>query len=266
MRFYGRITLCGEYLMHGNNSGCIFKSKLFLQDGFLKLNENNYRRELDSTIQLLQNDKFSLEKNLYGTLPLGYGYAGSTILSCLKLADIDDIRKNWEVISRVDTTLHGFSPSGLDYHWILNQEQGFYSKNHGWKRINFTLPDYMIVIFPKEKKANLESIQKKMILAKNFLLPINDDILTYISKHGSIPHSELYEYACKLSSAGVYSTLVEKVIDKLLSEGITAKGIGGLYDKAVLITRGYANFEMESIENFISMAGGRIVEKSINVA
>lgn len=53
MRIYGRISIYGEYLMHGDESGLIMPSNLYLEttDG---QEQSEYNKELDNVLKLLK--------------------------------------------------------------------------------------------------------------------------------------------------------------------------------------------------------------------
>lgn len=235
MRIYGRITVYGEYLMHGNIPGLIFPSELFLDTARSGDVVSLYSKEKDSVLPLIMKLGITPKHTLYGNLPLGFGLAGSTTLSLLHLSNLEDQVHKKKIVNEIDREVHGFIPSGLDYESCNRQEWGFYCNASGWQSISPLPITYSLFMFPKEELMDLVEVQKRVFSLKDRLVPLQIELNRTIKEHSRIDLEILREYSEILLKTEVYSLGSSHFISTLLNQGIIAKGIGGLYDKVVLV-------------------------------
>ena len=235
MRIYGRVTIYGEYLMHGNIPGLIMPSNLFMQTSPLSDIDSIYYSHLDSVLKIIKQEGLAQGEMLNGNLPLGYGLAGSTTLSFLHLNKIENLQLKRELIDKIDKKIHGFIPSGLDFESCIHQKWGLFCSHSGWRSIRPLSIDYFLVIFPKEQKMKLNDIQEKILMSRNNLESIQKSLNLIIDNNNLIDLDLLMEYSKILLKTQVYSDSVNEFISYSIKNNWIAKGIGGLYDKAVLV-------------------------------
>ncbi|MDR1202065.1 MAG: hypothetical protein LBL58_10630 [Tannerellaceae bacterium] len=260
MRIYGRITIYGEYLMHSNECGLIMPSNLYLETTEKKDYKSGYNKKLDRVLVLLKEKGIIPKHTLRGNLPLGYGLAGSTVLGFLHLSHFFNNTSKRNIINEIDTKIHGFTPSGLDFESCIHQQWGLFCSKFGWESQQTPSIDYSLIIFPKEQKMKLSKIQERVLSAKNLLAPIQKELNRIVKTHNVINLDLLMEYSQILSSIGVYSEVVNNFIYQSLENGFITKSIGGLYDKAVIIIFDNSNRENYSfIEKLVSLSSGKIL-------
>jgi len=263
MKLNGRITIYGEYLMHEDREGLIMPSSLFLQTESKGDNKSNYRKESDKVLSLVKDYNINPCLTINGNLPLGYGFAGSTILGFLHLSHLkNDIRKE-KLIFDIDKKIHGFTPSGLDFNSCYYQGWGLYSNKSGWNPIN-QIPDikYYTIILPKEKKIPLETIQKRILSKEVLLSEIQLELNKKVVNSSFLDLKLLKKYSEILLSLDVYTKASTKFISNMLDYGFTSKCIGGLYNKAIIIIKKeFSNKDKSFIHNMVSSLNGKIVSK-----
>ena len=261
MKVYGRITIYGEYLMHNSEQGLIMPSNLYLETTDKKDYKSEYNKELDKVLVLLKGKGIIPSHTLKGNLPLGYGLAGSTVLSFLHLNHLENITTKKSIINEIDTEMHGFTPSGLDFASCVNQQWGLFCSEFGWRELQSPPPiDYSLIIFPKEQKMPFNKIQKKILSVKKLLEPIQKELNEIVKCNNIINLELLMEYSQILSSIGVYSEVVNDFIHHSLKSGFITKGIGCLYDKAVIVIYDSNNRDNYSfIEKLVSLLSGKII-------
>jgi len=259
MKIYGRITIYGEYLMHDNEQGLIMPSNLYLETTDNKDYKSEYNKELDKVLISLKDKGIIPSHTLKGNLPLGYGLAGSTILGFLHLSHIENIIIKKNIINEIDTKMHGFTPSGLDFESCVHQQWGLFCSKYGWKSQAPSLIDYSIIIFPKEQKMPLNKIQERVLSERRLLVPIQKELNEIVKRHNIVNLELLMEYAKILSSIGVYSEVANEFVDNVLKQGYIAKGIGGLYDKAVIVIHNRNKENNSDIESLELPTLGRVV-------
>lgn len=237
MRIFGRITIYGEYLMHTITHGLITKSTLYLaneQEKSFPIHQS-YDIRKDKVADFLRKKSYTYDRIIRGNLPLGYGFSSSTILLYLNLSKKIDESTLRKLIMQADHEIHGFPPSGLDIEFCFQQSTGLFGKNE-WIDTQINNFYHSIIIFPKCCNKTLPEIQFNIL--NNNLKPLSklaEDLNSHIINHNKLNYQSLLEYSKILLNSNVYNGLVESFISTMLQNRIIAKGIGGLYDKAVLI-------------------------------
>ena len=259
MRIYGRITVYGEYLMHGDIPGLIIPSELFLDTVSSGDVVSLYSKEKDSVLPLIIKSGITPNHTLYGNLPLGYGMAGSTTLSLLHLSDLEDQDYKKKIVNEIDKEVHGFIPSGLDFESCIRQEWGLYCNASGWQSISPLPISYSLFKFPKEKRMDLVEVQNRVLSVKDRLEPLQVELNRTIEERDIIDLDLLREYSRVLLEAGVYSQSSSSFISTLLNQGVIAKGIGGLYDKVVLVIHSWDEVNHGELTELASKYSGTMI-------
>ena len=235
MRLYGRLTLFGEYLMHDIGEGLVVPSRRVLGDESEERMRPHadYVPERDATRSTLARLGVSIERPVVrGDLPLGAGLAGSTLLGRILLRDLPEDRVR-NLLMEADRLIHGFPPSGMDLEFALRQEMGLFGPG-GWRDVALSMPDMSLVTFPKEGDVALPEVRSRIMRRGETLGVIAADLADGCLR-GVISYETLLRYARELAAANVYSRMAASFSEDLLAKGIVVKGIGGLYDKAMLI-------------------------------
>lgn len=233
MRYYGRITIYGEYLLHKNLAQClVLKSKMFLESNQLQNIDysNKYCIKKDGVLKHLKENNLNYSNNIFGNLVLGYGFASSTILCFLHLKN--NSSKN--LIKSIDKQINHFTPSDLDFTSIIKQENGLFD-NNSWTNINLSDFYYSVIIIPKERKKSLSEIQQKIKVTEFLQADISSKLTKELLQTDKLNYELFLEYCKILFECKVYSLLAMEITSYLLSLDIATKCIGGLYDKAILI-------------------------------
>ncbi len=235
MKIFGRLTIYGEYLMHSTAYGLIEKSNLYLATGEHDEVQNHPQYDVakDIVARYIEAQKIKVYPGVKGNLPIGYGLASSSVLSFLYLYPLYG-NQIFQMINNIDKSIHGFEPSGLDAGFCCRQENGLY-KDGEWIDVSLTRHNYSLVLFSKEKKMTLSEVQKRVMANSNNLKKIADVMTNLIIKNNHIPYDYLQYYANELSDCDVYSNQVKEYVGYMSSKNIVAKGVGGLYDKAVIV-------------------------------
>lgn len=235
MRLFGRMSIYGEYLT-GVAPGLVAMSDLHLAT-----DEHNdisgckaYDPQKDTVAELLKGLGFATETKFRGNLPLGYGFAGSTILGFLHLRNQLSVEKATQIVTECDELIHGFRPSGLDSMACLHQRSGFYCRGQ-WTDIDVPRFEYTLVLFPKLISRPLVEIKATVASHARFLVPLADHLTNRIMGAAELDYDVLLEYCRVLVNLGVYSPVASAVIKSCLDQKVVAKGIGGLHDKALLV-------------------------------
>ena len=260
MKIHGRIIIYGEYLMRENEQGLIIPSNLYLETTDKKDYKSIYNKELDKVLEILKNKGIISPHTIIGNLPLGYGFAGSTVLSLLHLSHLENTTTKKAIINEIDAEMHGFMPSGIDFESCFRQQWGLFCNKFGWQSLKPFSINYSLIIFPKEGKMPLNIIQKRMLSAKNLLVPIQKELNKIVIRDNIINLELLMRYSQVLSSIGIYSEVANNFINNLLQNGFIAKCTGGLYDKAVIVIYESNNIDdYFFIEKLVSVSSGTIV-------
>jgi len=262
MQVFSRVTVYGEYLMHEDCKGLIIKSPLYLSTQKLNNSTINYKPNLDLvTKSIAKYYHKDIELNeIYGTTPFGYGFASSTMITYLRLSEVLPKERLTKIANQIDEEVHGFEPSGLDIHSCLASGSGFFSRKNGWENIDITIKNYMLITFLKEKKNNLAKIQQKIEDRKERLIQVANKLTDEILLEGILNYNLLYEYSTELLVTDVYSEIVSKFVEKMLSMNLSSKGIGGLYDKAIIVFYRTED-DVLKIEKEAKKMNGKILKK-----
>lgn len=231
-RIQGRFTLYGEFLMHARTWGYVAPVPLYLRSSRAKPSAYDY--EADEVGHLLQRMGFSTQHFLNGNLPFGLGFAASTVLAFLHLRDQASDADHEQIVRVLDWIQHGFMPSGADYAAIRAQSPGFFLQGR-WRPAP---PCPVACVFcslppapkrpPGQTRTIVESIASR-------LQPLADRLTRTLENTGTVTLGDLHDYCLVLSEAGVYSEPQQLLVDAALSRHIAAKGIGGLYNKAMIL-------------------------------
>lgn len=238
MRLWGRITVFGEYLMHEHHEGFIIPSRLCLTDEPSLCGEdfNCYDPERDASLMGLLEMGLTIQaQQIYGDLPCGYGFASSSLLSRLHLSYADTrVGDPQAALDQVDNLIHGFTPSGVDSGFALRQRTGFFYDKSWRDALISSLPSYAVLI-PKEREYSLSHVRAKVLKGAKTLIQLAAAIQLQIAREEPFPYTLLFDYATALWDLRVYSEAAQDFIESALNKGFAAKGIGGLYDKAILL-------------------------------
>lgn len=231
----GRISIYGEYLMHSATRGLALSSRMSLasmdEGDVPRLAE--YRPEADGVARLLMERGFAITPGLKGDLWQGCGLASSTAAARLYLAALG-VPSPREHMIEVDRILHGFQPSGMDIECIMHQHDGLYG-HRVWQNVAVASPPRALVMFEREGRMTLAEVMRRMQGAQSALVPLADELTMSVVRDGALPLDAMRRYAEALLVIGVYSSRVRSFVEWSLGEGIPSKGVGGLYDKAVLV-------------------------------
>ena len=232
----GRLSIYGEYLMPLGTRGLMVPSPFLMatnEHDHIPLHPQ-YSHDRDSVARALQQKRIATRDHFRGDLPLGCGYAGSTVLALLHLQDNTGGDELQDLVHQCDQAIHGFTPSGVDVTSCIRQTPGFYW-NREWETADLRTLQFSLLHFPKEGLRTLPEIQARMLDRPEPLSAIAATLTGGLIETGTLEYEPLLEYARLLLRRGVYSKPAESFIAHLTSEGFVAKGIGGLYDKAVLV-------------------------------
>lgn len=225
----------GEYLMNGVTRGLVLRSRGFLASK----NERcvpevaDYNLERDEVAALLRRWGLPVQPGLRGNLWQGCGLASSTAASRIYLTamGVPDMRP---LMMKVDRVLHGFEPSGLDVECILRQRDGLYG-DKVWQDVEVSTPARTLVSFPKEGLRTLGDILAVLEKATERLARLADAMTARVLSERFLPFAEMVEYAGALAALRIYSSTAQEFVEWSLAAGLAAKGVGGLYDKALLL-------------------------------
>jgi|AntRauTorckE5430_2_1112549.scaffolds.fasta_scaffold03123_4 hypothetical protein len=241
MRVYGRITLFGEYYMHLGIYGLSVKSNLYLEPTYdvTPLCNLNYSKGKDTTLkELCYTKKLStVQYTITGNLPLGYGLAGSTCLSYLHImmsGNKYQSKNLINILSEVDSRVHGFTSSGLDAYAVVKQSSGMYS-NRAWIKTDTSkLKNFLLITLQKQIEHPLSKILRT-VQASSDLKILNVELGKYWIKNNTLDMDMFKKYCNCLNDLGIYTCDAKRIIALFLEKGICAKCIGGLYNKAIVV-------------------------------
>jgi hypothetical protein len=109
--------------MHAHAWGYVCPVPIFLTTA-AGTTTGTYRPYLDGTAALLLRMGFKVGDTISGNLPFGCGFAGSTVLAMLHLADSVKEDDRGQIVHILEWIQHGFPPSGADYLSIRAQRPG----------------------------------------------------------------------------------------------------------------------------------------------
>lgn len=231
-RLQGRFTLYGEYLMHSRTWGYVAPTPMYLEVSSSR--SDGYDHRADQAAHLLQKMGFHTALSVSGDLPFGLGFASSTVLAFLHLRDQASESDHRQIINVLDWMQHGFKPSGVDYAAIQAQSPGFFFDGH-WRPAP---PCHITCVFIALPAAPSRPAGKTRAIVESIaprLQPLGERLTRAIELAGAIALDDLYDYAELLAESGVYSPIQQLIATEALSSGLIAKGIGGLYNKAMIV-------------------------------
>jgi hypothetical protein len=236
MKLHGRITVYGEFLMHGQVAGLTMPSRLFLasppfDDTPLHF---QYSTADDKVADFMRQLGIQPQSEIRGDLPLGQGLASSTVLALLHAGPGRtnlDIRK---LVTQSDHALHGFEPSGVDFEAVTRQRAGLFS-SHGWNSVNLTHIPHSLVFLPPERRLSLPEVRSKLERHAVILGDLARALTDGVTRRQRLDYDKFLRYCEALLQAEVYATPAATLIRNLLERGFAAKAIGGLYDKAIFV-------------------------------
>lgn len=236
MRRCGRITVYGEYLMSSDVRGLIIPTPLYLatHDDAARPLHPEYDPSRDTVARTLLQRGVSVETTIRGDLPFGCGFASSTVLAFLHAGNQLPLRELLMFIQESDRAIHGFVPSGVDAAAVFHQSTGLYSAR-GWEPVPLSPLRYTLLLFPNERASTLAHVQERISDNPSKLIRIAGELTSKVTGRGELDYPLMIEYGLALLGLGVYSSMVDAFVHEMLSRGIVAKGIGGLYDKAVIV-------------------------------
>lgn len=231
----GRTTLYGEYLMHRHAAGYVFPAPYWLAAGAAgRPAHPAYARRLDMTATLVGGVGLRPLDAVSGTLPLGLGFAGSTVLTLLHVGDQLPPDRAMVLARYVDRIVHRFAPSGVDLCSVRRQRPGFFRAG-GWRDAPELRFEHGYWLPPPGPPRPLPQVRAAVHAAGSALARCADRQTRYIDAHGRLDRDELFAYAELLAGCDVYAPAQRRLIERALANGVIAKGIGGLYNKAVLL-------------------------------
>lgn len=232
---HGRLTVYGEYLMHDTGQGLIVPSRLVLAtpDEVRVPWHADYDPLKDGVASILRAWGFSVHARIRGDMPLGCGLASSSMLAALH-AGTQLLARTRDIMNTVDAIIHGFEPSGLDASFCLRQRAGLFLSGR-WTDISVSLMRCSLVLPTKEGAMNLAEVREHVLRRRQRLAGLAWEMSVEVLKTGRLPYEQMMAYCRTLAKCGVYSEQAQACIEHLSANEIAAKGIGGLYDKAVLI-------------------------------
>ncbi len=250
MRIHGRISIYGEYLMHGSVHGLAVPTESYLTSDPDDLAEPHpyYSAQLDTVASNLQLCGLPIAKHISGTLPLGKGLGSSAVLARVHLGMAGTAAFR-AAVRHSEDILHGFSSSGFDAECVLQQTAGLFNAGQ-WRRVDVLPFDLWLVDIKKEKSKTLPEIQATICSDSRRLIRIAKHLNSHVLRSGSIDFDALYDYSQRLASLHVYSTVCSDLVSMLLAKGLIAKCVGGLYDKLLLVVNPGDAYPLATIRRF----------------
>jgi hypothetical protein len=235
--------------MHGTTWGYVAPVPMYLTTG---RGETAYRLDKDGVASLVRRMGCYVADSISGNLPFGYGFASSTVLALLHLdrqLTSGDLK---HVVRVLDWIQHGFEPSGVDYVAVRAQTPGFFVQGRWRSAPPCPLPTVFCGVSPGPERApgSTRNLVSKII---RFLAPIAERMTSQLDSYGRVSMDDLLAYSRILYESEVYSEEQSALIGKAISSGIPAKGIGGLYNKAVVLT-GDVEASLSLISSFVGAA------------
>jgi hypothetical protein len=240
MRLCGRITVFGEGfggLMERATCSVPTRQVLVSGDDAARwVGESSYDATLDGVGPALVERRFvdGPEQPIRGDLPIEYGLASSTVIGLLHVGGVEAPRAV-EAIAASDGAANGFKPSGGDFAAIAAQGPGIFGLGV-WTPVDYILPSGSHLLLPvKERMFDRLTPTLAMRGQRKQLGPLITSLADGLVQGRQPNEKLLLRYARCLLEAGVYSDGQARVIDGLLARGIVAKGVGSMYDRAILV-------------------------------
>lgn len=218
--------------MHASTWGYVAPVPMYLAS--TQANEIGYCADKDSVANLVRQMGCNIAPSISGNLPFGYGFASSTVLALLHLGEQLKSQDLKQVVRVLDWIQHEFEPSGVDYLAIRSQAPGFFVRGRWRPAPSCPLPYIFCGVQsgPTRPPGATKAMVDQLV---PFLSPIADRMTAQLSTYGRISTGDLLSYSRILYESGIYSEQQNVLIGKAISRGIAAKGVGGLYNKAVVI-------------------------------
>jgi hypothetical protein len=198
-----------------------------------------YDRTKDEVGQILLASGYleRMRTDIAGDLPLQYGLASSTAVAIAHLSDRPC--EVWpEAVAIVDKQVHGFEPSGADFAAVSRAESGCYGLGR-WTSIPFRIPPGSHLLLPEQEgKYTKQEAALRMRADGETLGPLIDSMGGALAAGKGLLTEQLFDYAERLLRIGVYSECQRSIIEPLLARDIVAKGVGSMYDRAILVLAG----------------------------
>lgn len=219
----------------------------------------SYDSTRDSVASFLERAGLTVRGEICGSLPLGYGFAGSTVLALLHLnvVDLAEAKRHMSIIMSADSSVHGFEPSGLDFWAVTGRSPIFFGR--GQHRVAPAMPfSVRYVTFPKERLLTLAEVRLRVEANAGLLAEIATAITAGIERESESVYELLLAYSSSLATVGIYSRSQRAFALDSIARGVVTKGIGGLYDKAMLVT-GEERRVASSVSFAIELGGCEVV-------
>lgn len=248
MKVAGRITLFGEAyggLRPKATASVPTTQAVFTGDDVaLRRGRNTYVQEEDvvgrTLISLGAIEQMA--SPMESDLPIEFGLASSTALALAHLgrwvgAEVE------ESVSQTDGGANGFHPSGADFAAISNKEAGVFGLGV-WTPLDIRLPSGSHLILP-EKEREFDKLRPTLAMrsAAEHLGPLIDRLVVELEASAELDLDALLEYSRCLFDLDVYSKVQRGIIGPLLERGVVAKGVGAMYDRAILVLADAAIWE-----------------------
>jgi hypothetical protein len=237
MKVFGRISIFGEHLINTLGVAMAIKAPFVLTSNYASVFnlKSNYDLEKDSVARIIYSDSnVTASANIKGYFPFGFGFSGSTVLSLIHLRTSNKLANLETRIKEIDSEIHGFKSSGFDTISIIKQHEGILIDGK-WINSNIFNYEYSLVIFDKEFSKNYELIKSNILEQSKGFDKYIQSILQSILDYDELKYNLLLGYSNLLLSCNIYSSPAYSLIQYMLNNGVVAKGIGGIYDKAVLV-------------------------------
>lgn len=236
MKRRGSFLVYGEYLMHQGTSGLISCAEPFLatQEHTSSPLHDTYDQKQDSVAAFVRNAGHTPQGQFRGNLPLGHGLGGSTILAFLHLWGQVANEELHQLILASDEISHGFPSSGVDYNACFRQNSGLYASGI-WQDVRVLGQKYVLAFLERERERTLSTVRKDILANDWELRRLAEQLSIHVRTRQVLVQHLLFRYCEVLCRLGVYARNAQKLAENMLSQGIPAKCVGGLYDKAVLI-------------------------------
>jgi hypothetical protein len=229
------VTVFGEHLITAFRTGLVLRHENSFLSTAARANANiRYHPASDSVAQLLKTLKVgACSEAIRGTLRLGWGFAGSSVLATTHLHGAKTLLSR-ELMMHSEEMTHGFRSSGFDVDAVRRQRHGRLIGGV-WEDISSFPFRYSLFGFEKERRMSYGVI-KQRILGNIDAFEKSLSTLNRCFDH-SWPnfYKALIQYCELLIESRVYSPVVTNLLSLLVAEGVAAKGIGGLYDKAIIV-------------------------------
>lgn len=240
MRVPGRITLFGEAfggLMERATVSVPTRQALAFGDDAAPHDlTQTYDIELDDIGPELVRLGFvsQVRAGIRGDLPMEFGLASSTALALVHLGRREGAEVE-EAIAQVDGAANGFPPSGADSAAVRAGEPGVFGLET-WSPLSIALPEGSHLLLPeKDRLSDKLRPTLAMRAARPILEPLIRSMVDRLERGGGLDLDGLLDYARVLLDEDVYSQAQAEVIRPLLDRGIVAKGVGAMYDRAILV-------------------------------